>query len=107
MGDQEKDEAPRVNPPQPAHRTAQRYWYETQERAFAPGVGDGWPTVIKAPHTKNARLVRREGDPTAMHDALTAIQSQCVGHCDDFSLRVWQLAQDALRAAEGRQGGDQ
>lgn len=37
-----------------------RYWYETQERAFAPGIADGWPAVIKAPHTKHGRLVRRE-----------------------------------------------
>lgn len=37
------------------------YFYETQERAFAPGVADGWPEVIPAPHTKNGRLVRRQG----------------------------------------------
>ena len=34
-------------------------YYVTQERAFAPGVADGWPAVIPAPHTKNGRLVRR------------------------------------------------
>jgi hypothetical protein len=39
------------------------YYYECQERAMAPGIGDGWPRVIAAPHTKNARLIRREGAP--------------------------------------------
>lgn len=36
------------------------YWYQCQERAMAPGSGDGWPEIIKAPHSKNARLVRRD-----------------------------------------------
>lgn len=35
-------------------------YYVTEERAFAPGVADGWPKVIPAPHTKNGRLVRRK-----------------------------------------------
>lgn len=33
-------------------------FYITQERAFAPGIADGWPEVIPAPHTPNGRLVR-------------------------------------------------
>lgn len=49
---------------------APQYWYETQERAFAPGIGDGWPKVVAAPHTKNARLVRRNGDPVELLAAL-------------------------------------
>jgi hypothetical protein len=48
------------------------FWYQTQERAFAPGIGDGWPPVVKAPHTKNARLVRRDGDPSELLAALKA-----------------------------------
>lgn len=48
------------------------YWYQTEERAFAPGIGDGWPAVIKAPHTKNARLVRKSGDPAELLAALKA-----------------------------------
>ena len=35
-------------------------YYVTQERAFAPGIADGWPKVIPAPHTKNGRLVQRK-----------------------------------------------
>lgn len=35
-------------------------YYITQERAFAPGVADGWPEVIKAPHTENGRLLKRQ-----------------------------------------------
>jgi hypothetical protein len=35
-------------------------YYITQERAFAPGIADGWPEVIAAPHTHNGRLVRRQ-----------------------------------------------
>ena len=30
---------------------------------MAPGIGDGWPEVIPAPHTPNARLKRMDGDP--------------------------------------------
>lgn len=41
---------------------SETYWYQCQERAMAPGIGDGWPEIIPAPHTKNARLVRRS-DP--------------------------------------------
>ena len=39
--------------------TGNRIYYVTQERAFAPGIADGWPDVIPAPHTKNGRLVKR------------------------------------------------
>lgn len=42
----------------------QTFWYQCQERAMAPGIGDGWPEVILAPHTPNARLKRMDGDPT-------------------------------------------
>ena len=35
-------------------------YYVAQERAFAPGIADGWPKVIPAPHTKNGRLVLRK-----------------------------------------------
>lgn len=31
-------------------------YYVTQEKAMAPGIADGWPEIIKAPHTKNGRL---------------------------------------------------
>lgn len=31
-------------------------YYVTQERVMAPGIADGWPEIIKAPHTKNGRL---------------------------------------------------
>ncbi len=37
-----------------------QYWYECQESAMAPGIADGWPKVIPAPHTPHGRLVRRE-----------------------------------------------
>lgn len=37
-----------------------RLRYITQERAFAPGIADGWPDVIPAPHTPNGRLVKRQ-----------------------------------------------
>ncbi len=30
---------------------------------MAPGIGDGWPKIIPAPHTHNARLKRMDGDP--------------------------------------------
>lgn len=39
----------------------QPYYYETQERCMAPGIADGWPEVIAAPHTKNGRLFRCQG----------------------------------------------
>lgn len=53
---------------------ARQYWYETQERAFAPRIADGWPPVIAAPHTKNGRLVRRNGDPSELLAALKAME---------------------------------
>jgi hypothetical protein len=47
------------------------YWYECQERAMAPGVADGWPKIIPAPHTPNGRLVRQES-PTPNEVAAVA-----------------------------------
>ena len=38
-------------------------YYVAQEIAMAPGISDGWPEIIPAPHTRNGRLVRREGRP--------------------------------------------
>ena len=40
-------------------RSGDGTYYLTEERAMAPGIADGWPYVIKAPHTKNGRLVKR------------------------------------------------
>lgn len=56
------------------------YWYQTQERAFAPGISDGWPETIPAPHSKNGRLVRMVGDPVdllaAARNALTRLDRE-------------------------------
>ena len=41
-------------------RSGDGTYYLTQERAMAPGIADGWPDVIPAPHTKNGRLVKRK-----------------------------------------------
>lgn len=38
-------------------------YYEAQEKALAPGIADGWPATIRAPHTKNGRL--KKLDPAA------------------------------------------
>lgn len=35
-------------------------------------------------------------------EALQQIKSQCAGHSDEFSLRVWQIADAAVAKAEGR-----
>ncbi|MBO6739025.1 MAG: hypothetical protein JJ916_04110 [Phycisphaerales bacterium] len=62
--------------------TEQVYWYQCQERAMAPGSSDGWPEIIPAPHTPNARLKRVEGDPVAMidwlHKEITALKERAV-----------------------------
>lgn len=67
------------------------YYYETQERAMAPGIADGWPEVIKAPHTRNGRLVRRNGDPAEMLAALKAL----VAAIHAQGLRLGPLTADA------------
>ncbi len=78
-----------------------RYWYETQERAMAPGIADGWPEIIKAPHTKNGRLVRRDGDPLELLAALKAYVSAC--HDQGINLGpITGNAEAAIAKAEGR-----
>lgn len=52
------------------------FWYQTQERAMAPGVGDGWPEIIPAPHTPNARLKRMDGDPMEMQAEIERLRAQ-------------------------------
>jgi hypothetical protein len=56
----------------PAPAKAGPFWYQTQERAMAPGSGDGWPEVIRPQHSGNARLVRRDGNPEAWMNAIVA-----------------------------------
>ena len=34
------------------------YYYQAQERAFAPGSAGEWPAVIEKPDNRNGRLVR-------------------------------------------------
>jgi len=46
---------------------------------MAPGIGDGWPEIIPAPHTPNARLKRMEGDPTSELTALRARVAELEG----------------------------
>lgn len=31
---------------------------------MAPGSGDGWPQIIRPQHSGNARLVRKNGEPS-------------------------------------------
>lgn len=79
------------------------FWYETQERAMAPGSGDGWPTVIRPQHSGNARLVRCSGDPKKAFaacqialDRLVRLHGFCAG----------DETQDVLREAlETQRGG--
>ena len=54
----------------PALSTGDGIYYITQERAMAPGIADGWPEVIPAPHTPHGRLVRRQFDRAALLAAL-------------------------------------
>lgn len=51
-------------------------WYETQERAMAPGSGDGWPKIIRPQHSGNARLVRRGGSPEVWINILNDCDSE-------------------------------
>ena len=45
-----------------AEMSLQYYWYEAQERAFAPGIVKEWPPVILHPTDRNGRLVRHSGN---------------------------------------------
>lgn len=57
--------------PDPKEYEGLTIYYETQERAFAPGIANGWPQIIPAPHTKNGRLRRLTPDECrAIHAAL-------------------------------------
>jgi hypothetical protein len=47
----------------------------------------------------NASLVAAAPELLA---ALKAVQSQCAGHCDEFSGNVWRIADAAIARAEGR-----
>ena len=78
------------------------YWYETQERAFAPGIADGWPKVIPAPHTKNGRLVRRDGDPSDLLAALKEVLEGLDEYWQAENLNALARAEAAIAKAEGR-----
>lgn len=41
-------------------------------------------------------LAHLQREAEQVREALKAIQSQCAGHSDEFSLRVWQIADAAL-----------
>ena len=45
-------------------------YYEAQERAFAPGIADGWPQTIPAPHTPHGRLVKVDDKRARSFDEL-------------------------------------
>lgn len=49
-----------------------------------------------------AFIVRAVNCHADMLEALKAVQSQCAGHSDEFSCRVWLIADAAIRRAEGR-----
>ncbi len=80
------------------------YWYETQERAMAPGIADGWPEIIKAPHTKNGRLVRRDGNPSDLLAALKLAESVYRQNvvAEGESSSVLNAMRAAIAKAEGR-----
>lgn len=37
------------------------YYYQSQEKAFAPGIAGEWPKVMPKPDNQNGRLVRCDG----------------------------------------------
>jgi hypothetical protein len=47
-------------------------YYIAEEMAFAPGIADGWPRIIPAPHTKNGRLRRATEEEARRIDAALA-----------------------------------
>jgi hypothetical protein len=54
---------------------------------------------IEYDNRANANLIALT--PT-MYDALIEIRSQCAGHADEFSRRVWAIANGALALTEGQ-----
>lgn len=53
---------------------------------MAPGIADGWPEVIPAPHTRNGRLVRRvypSPDPDERNAARCKAISEALGIEDE------------------------
>lgn len=46
-------------------------------------------------------IVRAVNAHAALVAALREVQSQCAGHADEFSRRVWQIADRALQQVEG------
>lgn len=88
------------------------YWYETQERAFAPGIVRDWPDVIRQPRKlPHGRLVRRDGDPrqwkAERDDLLDALRAFCGDYeatptTSDTSLKAAYLhALTVIAKAEG------
>jgi hypothetical protein len=81
-------------------------YYIAQERAFAPGIAGEWPEVIKAPHSKHGRLVRRFGDVdrlTRERDALLEALKEIVGHYDSvFGGNTYEQAIAAIALTEGK-----
>lgn len=48
------------------------YYYQSQERVFAPGIAGEWPKVMPKPDNQNGRLVRCDG----LHDLLVDADSE-------------------------------
>lgn len=55
-----------------ANEKIKSVWYEPQQKKGYPGTIENWPKLIAAPHTPNARLLRREGNrpPTEVIEQL-------------------------------------
>jgi len=64
---------------------------------MAPGIGDGWPEIIPAPHTPNARLKRMDGDPvteiTALRQQLAEREAE-LAEARAVVVKLWDLLDD-------------
>lgn len=77
---------------------------------MAPGIGDGWPEVIPAPHTPNARLKRMDGDPaktiTQLRADLSAarVKNRELNRREQSAMVAFRSAQEAIEKAKQEDG---
>lgn len=78
------------------------WYYQSQEKAFAPGISGEWPEVMAKPDNANGRLVRCDGLQELMVAADSELSAIAHGRPPSDKAELLRISDGLRKIYEGR-----
>lgn len=78
------------------------WYYQSQEKAFAPGIAGEWPEVMPKPGNANGRLVRCDGLQELMVAADSELSAIAHGRPPSDKAELLRISDGLRKIYEGR-----